>query len=324
MQVVSDLARITPPLAHPVMAIGVFDGVHRGHRAVLGEVVEKARAHGGTAVVLSFYPHPQKVIASSEAPPLLQTFDQQAEMLEKLGIDLFIRLPFTRRLSLLSPEEFVRDVLVRTGIREVHVGGNFRFGHRRAGDFSTLSQLGDEWGFQVCRAPIVLFRGTRISSTLIRSHLKAGRVHLARRLLSRPYEIRGSIVKGAMRGEKLGFPTANIRTDNELIPATGVYATRATVDGKRFVGATNIGFRPTLHGFSERETTIETHLLGFSGDIYGRGMSLEFCFRIRGERRFENVEALIQQIREDILWIEKYDRRIERQLSAGEQEIDQG
>lgn len=324
MQVVSDLDRIISPLAHPVMAIGVFDGVHRGHQAVLSEVVERAHSCSGTAVVLSFYPHPQKVIASADAPPLLQTFDQQAEMLEKLGVDLFIRLPFTRRLSLRSPREFVRDVLVKTGIREVHVGENFRFGHKRAGDFSTLQHLGEEWGFRVRKAPIVLFRGVRISSTRIRSHLKVGRVQLAKRLLSRPYEIRGSIVKGAMRGMRLGFPTANIRTENELIPATGVYATRATLDGTRFVGATNIGYRPTVHGFAERETTVETHLLGFAGDIYGREMKLEFCYRIREERRFDSVQALIQRIRKDILWIEKYNRRVEPLPAAGEEEIDQG
>ncbi|MEJ2080218.1 MAG: bifunctional riboflavin kinase/FAD synthetase [Acidobacteriota bacterium] len=324
MQVVSDLDRIAPALAHPVMAIGVFDGVHRGHQAVLGEVVARAHARAGTAVVLSFFPHPQKVIASSDAPPLLQTFDQQAELLEQLGLDLFIRLPFTRQLSLLSPQEFVRDILVRTGIREVLVGENFRFGHKRAGDFSTLLRLGEEWGFRVRKAPIVVFRGARISSTRIRSHLKGGSVHLAKRMLSRPYEIRGSIIKGAMRGMRLGFPTANIRPENELIPATGVYATRARVDGTRFVGATNIGYRPTVHGFAEREATVETHLLGFTGDIYGREMSLEFCYRIREERRFENVQALIHQIREDILCIEKYSRRVDPLMSERENEIDQG
>lgn len=324
MQVISDLDQIAFPLPHPVLAIGVFDGVHLGHRKVLQEVVERAHAQNGTAAVLSFFPHPQKVIASSDAPPLLQTFDQQAEVLERLGIDLFIRLPFTRRLSMLSPREFARNILVKTGIREVHVGGNFRFGHRRAGDFSTLSRLGEEFDFRVRKAPIVLFRGTRVSSTLIRGHLTSGAVHLAKRLLSRPYEIRGSIVKGARRGVALGFPTANIRSDNELIPAIGVYATRATIDGKRFTGATNIGFRPTVHGFAERKPTIETHLLGFDGDLYGRDMKLEFCCRIRGERRFENVEALIRRIRKDILWIERYHRRIEKHDPWGENEIDQG
>jgi len=176
------------------MAIGVFDGVHLGHREVLREVVERARARSGTAVVLSFSPHPQKVISSAQAPPLLQTFDQQAEMLEWLGVDLFIRLPFTRRLSLLTPRDFVRDVLVRSGIREVHVGENFRFGHRRAGDFATLLRLGQEFGFRVREAPIVQFRGQRVSSTWIRNSLAAGRVSLAKRLLGRPYEVRGSVV----------------------------------------------------------------------------------------------------------------------------------
>jgi riboflavin kinase/FMN adenylyltransferase len=323
MQVVQDIDRVPSPISHPVMAIGVFDGVHLGHREVLREVVDRARARAGTAVVLSFFPHPQKVISSAQAPRLLQTFDQQAEMLERLGVDLFIRLPFTRRLSLLTPRDFVREVLVRSGIREVLVGENFRFGHRRAGDFATLLRLGDEYGFQVRRAPIVRFRGERVSSTRIRGLLADGRVSLAKRLLGRPYEVRGSIVKGAMRGMKLGFPTANIRTENELIPATGVYATRAAVNGNRLIGATNIGFRPTVHGFTERETTIETHLIGFTGDIYGQEMSLEFCCRIRGERRFDNIDALIRQIGEDILWIEKHRRQIDRLPAWGGNDSDQ-
>lgn len=321
MQVVSEIASIDAPPAHPVMAIGVFDGVHVGHQTVLREVIRRARERNGTSVVLSFSPHPQKVIASADAPPLLQSFDQQAELLERLGVDLFLRMPFTRRLSLLSPRQFVEDVLVRSGIREVHVGENFRFGHRRAGNFATLLQLGEEYGFKVVETPIVHFRGMRISSTLIRNHLKAGRVQLAKRLLSRPYEIRGSIVKGAMRGAQLGFPTANLRTANELIPATGVYATRVRIGSRTFTGATNIGFRPTVHGFSEREATVETHLLGFAGDLYGQSMRLEICCRIREEQRFNSIDALLQRIRKDILWIETYSRRLGR-LSLLENDVD--
>ncbi len=324
MKVIESIHELPSRLDHPVVALGVFDGVHIGHQEIIREVFRRARDRSGTAFLLSFFPHPQKVIASGTAPPLLQTFDQQAEMLDRLGIDIFLRLPFTRRLSLLSPLEFVRDLLLRTGAREVHVGANFRFGHRRKGDFETLRGLGKEFGFSVVETAIVQFRGSRVSSTALRALVREGRVALAKRLLGRPYEIRGSIVKGARRGIELGFPTANLKTDNELSPATGVYVTRAFVNGTEFVGATNIGFRPTIQGFREPEPTIETHLPGFSGDLYGQSMKLQFCFRIRPERRFDTADALIQRIRKDILWVEKYSGKTARLLSEGKETLDQG
>jgi riboflavin kinase/FMN adenylyltransferase len=163
-----------------------------------------------------------------------------------------------------------------------------------------------------------------VSSTALRALIREGRVGLAKRLLARPYEIRGSIVKGARRGIQLGFPTANLKPDNELCPATGVYVTRAFVNGSELLGATNIGFRPTIQGFREPEPTIETHLLDFSGDLYGQSMKLQFCFRIRPERRFESVEALIQRIRKDILWVEKYSKKTSPVLSEGKDTRDQG
>jgi len=324
MKVIETIHELPARLEHPVVALGVFDGVHIGHQQIIREVVRRARDHSGTAIVLSFFPHPQKVIASGNAPPLLQTFEQQAEMLDQLGIDIFLRLPFTRRLSLLSPLEFVQDLLLRTGSREVHVGANFRFGHRRKGDFETLRGLGSQFGFTVKQTAIVRFRGTRVSSTVLRALIREGQVALAKRLLGRPYEIRGSIVKGARRGIELGFPTANLKPDNELAPTTGVYVTRAFVNGAEYVGATNIGFRPTIQGFREPEPTIETHLLGFSGDLYGQAMRLQFCFRIRPERRFDTADALIQRIRKDILWVQKYSGKTARLLSEGRETRDEG
>jgi riboflavin kinase/FMN adenylyltransferase len=258
MQIVSSIRNLPDPLAYPVMAIGVFDGVHCGHQKILRQIVNRAQRQDGTAVLLSFDPHPQKVISSGDAPALIQTPRQRYDLLAELGVHILVRLPFTRRLSLMKPEDFAKQVLLRMGIREIHVGSNFRFGHRRSGDFSALRILGQTLGFDVHRIGRVLFRGERISSTRIRSLIKDGRVALAKRLLGRPYQIQGTVVRGAGKGKQIGFPTANLESENELAPATGVYATRALLNGKSYVGATNVGYRPTVYAESETTPTIET------------------------------------------------------------------
>ncbi|UCF37950.1 MAG: bifunctional riboflavin kinase/FAD synthetase [Acidobacteriota bacterium] len=309
MQVVTDLKQLAGTPAYPVMAIGVFDGVHRGHQQILQTVVARARESSGTAAVLSFRPHPQKVIASGQAPLLLQTFAQKAAMFESLGIDVFVQYPFSRELSLLSPEDFVLQVIHSNGIREIHVGGNFRFGHMRQGDFDTLSELGTRFGFRVFKTESVYFRKERISSTRIRTALRKGQVALAKRLLGRPYELTGNVVRGAQRGAGLGFATANLATNNELIPANGVYATRVHLNGSSYVGATNIGHRPTVHGYSEPLPTVETHLLDYSGNLYGQALRLEFCFRLRDEKRFSSLEVLKQQIKMDVHRLRRYARK---------------
>lgn len=306
MQVVENIAHIPAGVPSPVVAIGVFDGVHLGHQEILRRIVARAADRQGTAVVLSFYPHPQKIIAPERAPALLQTFSQRAEMMEQLGVDFFVKLPFNRTLSLLTPREFVVTTLGPTGVKEVHVGGNFRFGRGRQGDIQTLETLGEEFGFQVHRTTPVWKRGSRISSTRIRMLIQDGRVAAAKRLLGRPYEIRGNVVRGAEKGAQLGFPTANLKCDNELIPATGVYASRVRLGDRDYIGATNIGFRPTVHGYSEPEPTIETHILGFSDSLYGQALKLEICFRLRDEKKFESVESLIAQIDRDLLGLRRY------------------
>lgn len=310
MRVVETLNGIPRSLSYPVIAIGVFDGVHRGHQEIIQKMVARTNERSGTAILLSFFPHPQKVIASGDAPPLLQTFQQRAEMLEQLGIDIFLRLPFTRRLSLNTPEEFVQQVLLPTGAKEVHVGGNFRFGHRRTGSLETLTLLGDTYGYEVHHTEPVYFRGRRVSSTRVRNLIKEGRVSLAKRLLGRPYEVRGNVVRGARKGAELGFPTANLKAENELLPATGVYVTRASVGEHSYLGATNVGFRPTVHGYVAPEPTVETHLFDFSGNLYGQEMTVEFCFRLRDEKRFAGLEDLINQVQVDIRRCGRYFERI--------------
>lgn len=304
---------------YPVMAIGVFDGIHLGHQAVLRRLVERTREREGTSILLTFYPHPQKIISPPDAPALLLTSRQKEEILAKHNLDLMIQLPFTRELSLFTPEHFARAVLQNHGIREIHVGSNFRFGRHRRGDFQTLRSLGRELQFEVYKINQICFRNVPISSTRIRALLKSGRVSLARRLLNRPYQIRGTVLRGARKGVELGFPTANLASDNELIPANGVYASRAQVSGDCYPSVTNIGYRPTLHQVETGTPVIETHLLDFEGNLYGKALLLDFCLRLRAERKFESVERLKRQIEKDIHVTRKYMARANRSLDTREE-----
>ena len=260
---------------------------------------------GGTAVLLTFTPHPQKVISPMNAPPLLQMPHQKECILSELGIDVLVRVPFSRPLSRFSPEKFVRDVLVAYGIREIYVGNNFRFGYKRAGSYETLVSLGQKLRFGVHSVDPVCFRGKRVSSTAIRDLLSHGRVALCRRLLNRPYQILGTVVRGAGKGTDLGFPTANIQPTSELVPANGVYVTIASVDGVAVIGATNIGCRPTL-GESRIEPVVETHLLDVDYDLYGKSIELDFWVRLRQERCFQSVNELKVQVGRDLGLTRKY------------------
>ena len=300
MRVVENLHLLQSELACPVLTIGVFDGVHLGHQEILKRVVFRAGEVGGTAVVLTFRPHPQKVISSGDAPPLLQTDEQKIELLEREGIEVLVRIPFTRKLSLLSPRQFVQSVLHRRGIREVHVGSNFRFGHRRAGDFQLLRELAGECGIRVEGIEQVRIGQGRISSTMIRENLGLGRVREASSMLGRPYEIWGTVVKGAGRGGRLGFPTANLQVLNELIPAVGVYVTQVQLDGVPIGSVTNIGFRPTLTPGTDPLPVVESHILDFNGNLYGQPLRLRFLKRLRPEEKFDNVEKLQHQVQRDI------------------------
>ena len=300
MRVVENLDLLQSELACPVLTIGVFDGVHLGHQEILKRVVSRAGEVGGTAVVLTFRPHPQKVISSRDAPPLLQTDEQKIELLEREGIEVLVRTPFTRKLSLLSPRQFVQSVLHRRGIREVHVGSNFRFGHRRAGDFQLLRELAGECGIRVEGIEQVRTGQGRISSTMIRENLRLGRVGEASSMLGRPYEIWGTVVKGAGRGGRLGFPTANLQVLNELIPAVGVYVTQVQLDGVPIGSVTNIGFRPTLTPGTDPLPVVESHILDFNGNLYGQPLRLRFLKRLRPEEKFDNVEKLQHQVQRDI------------------------
>jgi riboflavin kinase / FMN adenylyltransferase len=286
-----------PWLVHPVLALGNFDGLHRGHLKIIERVRRGAAEHGGTPMAMTFDPHPPRVVRPDKAPPLLMTKTQRLEALHRAGIACVAVVRFTHELSSWEPETFVRAVLAEwLRVSEVWVGANFLFGHGRSGNFSVLRTLGQRYGFRADKIDPVRYKDFVVSSTRIRRLVAEARMDEAGALLGHPYYVDGTIVEGQKRGKTIGFPTANMVTDNELIPPHGVYATTMTVDGVVHAGMTNIGVRPT---FNETDTTIETHLLRYSGDLYGRRVRLSFVQRLRDERRFDSVEALRAQIEAD-------------------------
>jgi riboflavin kinase/FMN adenylyltransferase len=286
-----------PWLVHPVLALGNFDGLHRGHLQIIERVRRGAAEHGGTPMAMTFDPHPPRVVRPDKAPPLLMTKPQRLDALHRAGIGCVAVVRFTRQLSEWDPETFVQTVLVDwLRVAEVWVGANFLFGHDRTGTFSVLRGLGQSYGFRADKIDPVRYKDFVVSSTRIRRLVAEGRMDEAAALLGRAYFVDGTIVEGRRRGRELGFPTANLETVNELVPPNGVYATIMTVDGVVRGGVTNIGLRPT---FGETTPTIETHVLDYSGDLYGRTVRLAFVQRLRDERRFEDVDALRAQIDAD-------------------------
>jgi riboflavin kinase/FMN adenylyltransferase len=284
-------------LVHPVLALGNFDGLHRGHLKIIERVKRGAAEHGGTPMAMTFDPHPPRVVRPDKAPPLLMTTAQRLEALHQAGIHCVAVVRFTRELSREDPETFVRSVLVDwLRVSEVWVGANFLFGHGRSGNFSTLRTLGQRYGFRAEKIDPVRYKDFVVSSTRIRRLITEARVDEAAALLGHPYFLDGVVVAGRQRGREIGFPTANMTTENELLPPFGVYATTMTIDGVVHAGLTNIGLRPT---FGEQTPTIETHVLQYSGDLYGRRVRLAFVQRLRDERRFEDVDALRAQIEAD-------------------------
>lgn len=288
-----------PPKWHnPVLALGNFDGLHRGHMKIIDRVRRRAGERAGTPCAMTFDPHPPRVVRPDKAPPLLMTTSQRLEALSRAGMQGVAVVHFTRELSQWDPETFVRVVLVEwLRVVEVWVGANFLFGHDRAGTFTVLRGLGARYGFRAEKIDPVRYKDFVVSSTRVRRLVAEGRVDEAGVLLGHHYFIDGTVVAGARRGRELGFPTANLETDNELVPPQGVYATMATIDGVALPSVTNIGVRPTFGGGDR--THIETHLLGVSRDLYERRVRLSFVQRLRDERAFPDVDALKAQIDAD-------------------------
>lgn len=283
-----------------VVALGNFDGVHLGHRAVVRRAVEEGRRRGAKVVAATFDPHPRVVLAPGSEPRLLTTLEMRREELLGYGVDEVWAIRFDETLSRKSPEDFVRDVLVgEIGASAVVVGENFRFGHRAAGDFRELERLMRGFGGEAYAVRVRSEDGEApISSTRIRRLVGEGEVAEAAKLLGRPYVLRGEVVMGDKRGRTIGFPTANVLADPALVvPARGVYAGFVRVGKDTYAACTNIGVAPT---FERRESRVEAYLLGFEGDLYGREVDVSFLQRIREEKRFSGVEELKTQILRDV------------------------
>ena len=297
--IIDDLERIERPLKNPVLTIGNFDGVHKGHLALFKKVKTRAAAIKGQSVVMTFDPHPIKIMMPGNGPPLITPTKQKLKLIENAGIDLILCVPFTKRFAAISAEDFVRTILVKKiGIKELVVGYDYSFGRHREGKIELLKKMGAELGFRVHVVGPYKIQGTLVSSTSIRNLVKEGNLAEARKLLGRNYQICGTVIKGQNRGGRLlGFPTANLELMDELSPGAGVYAVEVLINDTAYFGVTNIGYNPT---FGVHPLSIETHLLDFSGDLLGKTIRVNFIKRLRDEKTFETIEELADQIGRDI------------------------
>jgi riboflavin kinase / FMN adenylyltransferase len=297
MEIIRDLDAIGQR-PYPVVALGNFDGVHLGHRAIMKAAMDRARAAGGTSFAMTFDPLPSKLLFPERAPKLILVPEDKLELLRISGIDGVIVVNFTRAFSRIEPRDFVRDYLVaKIGAREVVVGHSVNFGHNRAGNASVMVELGREFGFDTTVVGPVKQAGIEVSSTKIRELISSGDVRTAARLLGRYHFLHGTVVRGRERGRTIGFPTANLDSATECLPADGVYATRVVLDDGHYASITNIGMRPT---FNEAARSVEAHIFDFNRDIYGHRIKLELIERIRGEKKFASAEELRQQIAQDL------------------------
>jgi riboflavin kinase / FMN adenylyltransferase len=298
------LARFPAGASRTCLAIGNFDGLHLGHQQILRRVMEHARGENWRAAVLTFYPHPTKVLRPTEAPALLMTLDQRLAAIAAMGVDAALVMQFDGEFAKISPEKFARHYVAETmRARFVAVGANFRFGHRQSGDANTLAELGKQDGFEVESIAPVVVDGVIVSSTAIRNYVREGHVEEAARMLGHPYALEGEIRPGTGMGRKFVVPTLNLHTEQELLPKLGVYATEVSVDGGSYRAATNVGMRPTFDG---AHVTIESHLLDFGEDLRDGAMTVRFVARLRDEMKFSGPEALRQQIFSDIEQVKRY------------------
>ena len=298
MLVLRGLEHFPADLGESVVALGTFDGVHRGHQEVLQQTVARARALGLTSLAVTFDPHPLQVLQPARAPAPIVSLEEKTELMALTELDALMVISFTKEFSLMEAEEFVSKILRGAfKAREVVVGFNHRFGKGARGDSELMARLAREQGFVAHVIPPLVLDGQVVSSSAIREALKVGDVRRARSLLGRPYIVTGRVLRGDERGKTIGFPTANLRPERALPLAQGVYAVRAEWKGEKADGVTNIGYRPTFGGST---LWIETYLLDFQEDLYDRILKLAFIDRIRAEQRFENVEILKKQIGRDV------------------------
>ncbi|HKK99366.1 MAG TPA: bifunctional riboflavin kinase/FAD synthetase [Desulfotignum sp.] len=301
MQFVETLDQVPAPFSNAVVTIGNFDGVHKGHQALLRQVIQKAKQIAGTSVALTFDPHPLRALGIS-SPPLITRHDQKMELLAQSGIDVVVCLRFDREFAAISAEDFIADILVnKIGMKAIIIGPDYTFGKDRTGNIALLREKGQILGFETIVADWIKDapdKEDRISSTRIRKIVMDGQVEQAKKYLGRHYQIRGKVVRGRNRGgSELGFPTANIKLHDELCPRFGVYAVTVETVYGRFMGVANIGYSPT---FDDHIFTIEVHILDFDKDIYGTRIRVNMVARLRDEKKYSNIRELSDQIQKDI------------------------
>jgi riboflavin kinase/FMN adenylyltransferase len=286
-------------LTSPRVAMGTFDGMHRGHQAVVARLLELSRSSGGTAVVVTFEPYPQRVLRPDRPPRRLTVWEEKRALLERLGVEVTLALPFDRSVARMDAETFFRDMLGPLGIHSLVVGYNFTVGRGRGGDLAALTRIGERLGFDVIVVSPVLWKGVPLSSTRIRDAVEGGLLSAANRMLGYEYVVLGRVVEGGGRGRSLGYPTANLEVEDseKLVPADGVYAVRVRRTGQVLQGVMNVGCRPT---FGEGRRSVEVHLMGLEDDMYGEVLWVEVVARVRDERAFADEGQLVAQIRRDI------------------------
>ena len=299
MQILRHIENRVVSIPKPFLTMGNFDGIHLGHQALLRRVVEDARKGRGEAVVLTFEPHPLKILAPERAPRLLLAHKDKMRLLQCLGVGVVIIQPFNAAFASLEAEEFVRRYLVnRLKVHKMWVGPDLRFGKGRKGRVEDLMRWGAEEGFSAEVLQPVEVEGGRVSSSRIRVLIERGDLHEVARYLGRYHFISGRVAAGHRRGRSLGFPTANIATLTEVVPLNGIYATLLRIDEEQWPSVTNVGFNPT---FGEGPRTIESYIFDFSGDLYGRSVRLFFVKRIRDEKKFPSADLLVEQMKKDVL-----------------------
>ena len=294
---IPELERLRGPL---FLAIGVFDGVHRGHQAVISTSADHAAASNGTPVVVTFDPHPEKVLRPQAAPHLLSATQHKIALIRALGVEHLLIITFDKQFAATEPEDFVQKLVIHSKpLREICVGHEWSFGKNRRGNLDLLKKLGAKFNFDVVGIPPVKINGAVVSSTAIRQAIEKGDLAKAAEMLGREYTILGTVTRGDNLGKKIGFPTANLSAHSEQFPPNGVYVAEARIDGELYRGVINLGIRPTVNsGKSER--VLEIHLFDFNRDIYGHDVEVRFLKFLRSEKKFQDLDTLVQQIRQDV------------------------
>ncbi|PYK83412.1 MAG: hypothetical protein DME41_07015 [Verrucomicrobia bacterium] len=294
---IPELERLRGPL---FLAIGVFDGVHRGHQAVISTSADHGAASNGTPVVVTFDPHPEKVLRPQAAPHLLSATEHKIALIRALGVEHLLIITFDKQFAATEPEDFVQKLVIQSKpLQEICVGHEWSFGKNRRGNLDLLKKLGAKFNFDVVGIPPVKINGAVVSSTAIREAIEKGDLAKAAEMLGREYTILGTVTRGDNLGKKIGFPTANLSAHSEQFPPNGVYVAEARIDGELYRGVINLGIRPTV-SIGKSERVLEIHLFDFNRDIYGHDVEVRFLKFLRSEKKFQDLDTLVQQIRQDV------------------------